>query len=331
MLKRSTGAGASLIAKVKEHKMSTEGPAKSTGYVVQDEMLAKHRHDVAVTYLANNSSNLQSLDKYTGYDPALHAYSQEYYTGYDAFPPTFNRQYSPQCHFNRYTGVQSVQHYFHPMAYPSHQQTSDYSSQYMQTIPMSTESHGYYGQQSYSYQFMKQQGTHVGVNVSQQINDYSSQYVPTRPTSTESHDNQTFSPQQGKREVAANPNEQSNTDGYGDNLSFCDADAESLAEESEDITKAQPSENVTPSPPSENLTAPQASCVTGNLNILESAKQTVPAKGERNQGNLKRKYEIKTKTYELHSQKNVRYKILHKMLGVIIIYRILLQNSKMML
>ena len=148
--------------------------------------------------------------------------------------------------------------------------------------------------------------------------------------STESHDNKTFSPQEGKREVTANPNEQSNTDGYSDNSSFCDADAESLAEESEDITKAQPSKNVTPSPPSENLTTPQTSCVTGNLNILESAKQTVPAKGERNQGNLIRKYEIKTKTYDLHSQKNVRYKILHKMLGVII-YRILLQNSKMML
>ena len=96
-------------------------------------MSAKHGHDVAVSYLANNSSNFQSPDKYTGYNPALHAYSQEYYMGYDAFPPTFNRQYSPQCHFNRYTGVQSVQHYFHPMAYPSHQQTSDYSSQYMQT------------------------------------------------------------------------------------------------------------------------------------------------------------------------------------------------------
>ena len=88
MLKRSTGAGAGLIAKVKEHKMSTEGPAKSTGYAVQDEMSAKHGHDVAVSYLANNSSNLQSPDKYTGYDPALHAYSQEYYMGYDAFPPT---------------------------------------------------------------------------------------------------------------------------------------------------------------------------------------------------------------------------------------------------
>ena len=151
MLKGSRGAGAGLIAKVREQKMSTEGPA---GYVVQDEMSAKHGHDVAVSYLANNSSNLQSPDKYTGYNPALHAYSQEYYTGYDAFPPTFNRQYSPQCHFNRYTGVQSVQHYFHPTAYPSHQQTSDYSSQYMQTIPTSTESHGYYGQQSYSDQFM---------------------------------------------------------------------------------------------------------------------------------------------------------------------------------
>ena len=90
MLKGSRGTGAGLIAKVKEQKMSTEGPAKSTGYVVQDEMCAKHGHYVAVSYLANNSSNLQSPDKYTGYDPALHAYSQEYYAGYNAFPPTFN-------------------------------------------------------------------------------------------------------------------------------------------------------------------------------------------------------------------------------------------------
>ena len=226
--------------------------------------------------------------------------------------------------------MQSVQHYFHATAYPSHQQTSDYSSQYMQTIPTSTESHGYYGQQSYSDQFMQQQGTHVGFNVSQQRNDYSSQYVTTRPTSTESRDNQTFSPPEGKTQVAANPNEQSNTDGYGDNSSFCDADAESLSEESEDVTEAQPSENVTPSPPSENVITSQASCITDNFNTLESAKQTVPAKGERNQGTLKRKYEIKTNTYELCSQKNVRYRILHKMLGVIM-YRILLQNSKMML
>ena len=119
---------------------------------------------------------------------------------------------------------------------------------------------------------MQQQSTHVGANVSQQRNDYSSQYVPTRPTSTESCDNQTFSPPEAKTQVTANPNEQSNTDGYGDNSSFCDADAESLADESEDITMAQPLEKVTPSPPSENVTVSQVSCVTDNLNTLESAK-----------------------------------------------------------
>ena len=53
------------------------------------------------------------------------------------------------------------------------------------------------------------------------------------------------------------------------------------------------------------MTTSQASCVADNLNTLESAKQTVPAKGERNQGTLKRKYEIKTNTYELRSQKKM--------------------------
>ena len=116
----------------------------------------------------------------------------------------------------------------------------------------------------------------------------------------------TINPPEAKTQVAANPNEQSNTDGYGDNSSICDADAELLADESEDITMAQPSENVTPSQPSEDVTASKASCVTDNLNTSESAKQTVPAKGQRNQGTFKRKYEIKTNTYELHLQKKCK-------------------------
>ena len=109
--------------------------------------------------------------------------------------------------------------------------------------------------------------------------------------STESRDNQ----------VPGDVNEESNMDGYGDNSSICDADAKSLADESEDIT--QPSENVTPSQPSANVTISQASCVTDNLNTSESTKQSVSAKGETNQSTLKRKYEIKTNTYQLHLQK----------------------------
>ena len=171
-IQRGRGGGGGVLARVEGKKsentdgVHTEGPGKSRANVVQDQMTAKHGHDVAVSYLSKNSNNFESPQKNTGFhDPALHAFSEESYTSYDAFPPTFNTQYSPQCHFNRYTGMHFVQNYFHPTAYPSH---------------------GYYREQTYGDPFM-QQGRNVDVNVSQQSNDYSSQYIQTRPTCTESH------------------------------------------------------------------------------------------------------------------------------------------------
>ena len=201
LIQRGRGGGGGVIATVEGKKsentdgVCTEGPGQSRGNVVQDQMTAKHGHDVAVSYLAKNSNNFESPQKNTGFhDLALHAYSKEYYTGYDAFSPTFNTQYSPQCHFNRYTWMHSVQNYFHPMAYSSH---------------------GYYREQTYGDPFM-QQGRNVGVNVSQQRNDYSFQYIQTRPTCTESHDKpvqQILCAPEAKTLVAPNQSSGSNTDG----------------------------------------------------------------------------------------------------------------------
>ena len=176
-IKRGRGGGGGVIDKVEGMRSgNAKGHGKSTANVVQDQMTAKHGHDVAVSYLTKNSNNFESLQKYTGYDPALHAYS-EYYTGYNALPANLNPQYSPQCHFNRYTGVQSVQHYFHPTAYPSH---------------------GYYGEQSHSNPYMQQvgpgglpthnQGTNLGLTAAHWRANYSSQFCQTRPMYTESHD-----------------------------------------------------------------------------------------------------------------------------------------------
>ena len=55
---------------------------------------------------------------------------------------------------------------------------------------------------------------------------------------------------EAKTLVAQKQSSGPNTDGYGDNSSLCDADAESKTDESEDITMSQPSEIVTASQPS---------------------------------------------------------------------------------
>ena len=69
---------------------------------VQDEMTAQHGHDIARSYLDNNSKNIESEqpEQYPAY---------EYNQTYDAF--------YQQWQFGRY--MQSVQEYFHPTAHPS--------------------------------------------------------------------------------------------------------------------------------------------------------------------------------------------------------------------
>ena len=81
-IKRGRGGGGDVVDKVEATiSGNTDGHGKSNANVVQDQMTAKHGHDVAESYLAKNSKSLESLQKYIGYDPALHAYSEEYYTG----------------------------------------------------------------------------------------------------------------------------------------------------------------------------------------------------------------------------------------------------------
>ena len=157
-----------------------------------------------------------SPHKYIGYDPALHAYSQQCYTGYDVFPPTFStwEGYAPQGYFNRYMGNAPVQNYFHETAYPSE------------------NSHGQRQQTDYDSHLSQQQGSNISV-VDTQCKD---EDKATTPTNKEPHD--IYENNKSPKCFEGITSEQS-TDAYSDKAGYAmsdyEADTESLAGEGDHL------------------------------------------------------------------------------------------------